>query len=65
MDPPPVLLTESVLAAGLGPPCVAVKDRLVGDTVSVGGVGGSTVKVTGIVFGEPPAPVAVTVTSVV
>ena len=44
---------------------MAVKDRLAGDTVSVGGVAGSTVKVTGIVLGEPPAPLAVTVTSVV
>ena len=34
-------------------------------TDSAGGVGGSTVKVTGIVFGEPVAPAAVTVTSVV
>src|SRR3954470_4215591 len=65
IDPPPVLLTASVLAAGLEPPSVAVKDRLAGDTVSVGGVAGSTVKVTGIVLGEPPAPLAVTVTSVV
>src|SRR3954463_12364592 len=65
IEPPPVLLTASVLAAGLEPPSVAVKDGLAGDTVSVGGVAGSTVKVTGIVLGEPPAPLAVTVTSVV
>ena len=39
--------------------------RLAGVTDSAGGVGGSTVSVTGIVFGEPVAPAAVTVTSVV
>ncbi len=65
IEPPPVLLTASVLAAGFAPPCVAVKDRLAGVTDSDGGVGGSTVRVTGIVFGEPPAPVADTVMSVV
>ena len=62
---PPVLLTASVLAAGSEPPAVAVKARLAGVTDSAGGVGGSTVRVTGMVFGEPVAPDAVTVTSVV
>ena len=28
--PPPVLLTDSVLAAGLAPPAVALNDRLAG-----------------------------------
>ena len=43
-----------------------MKDRLAGVTDSDGGVAGSTVSVTGIVFGEPPAPVGRdTVTSVV
>ena len=63
--PPPVLVTATVLAAGLVPPAVAVKARVVGETDSAGGVGGLTVSVTVIVFGEPVAPVAVTVTSVV
>jgi hypothetical protein len=65
MDPPPVLLTASVLAAGLEPPAVPLNDRLVGDTERAGGVGASSVNVTGIVLGEPVAPAAVTVTSVV
>ncbi len=38
-----------------------VNDRVVGATVSTG-VAGFTVSVTGIVLGEPLAPVAVTVT---
>src|SRR4051794_29163242 len=65
IEPPPELLTASVLAAGLAPPAVAPNDRLVGATDSAGGTAGSTVSVTGIVLGEPPAPEAVTVTSVV
>ena len=65
IDPPPVLVTDSVLAAGLDPPCVALNDRLAGDTDNAGGVAGSTVSVTAIVFGDPDAPAAVTVTSVV
>src|SRR3954463_5591706 len=63
--PPPVLVTATVLAAGLVPPAAAVKASVVGETDNAGGVGGLTVRVTGIVFGEPVAPVAVTVTSVV
>src|ERR687888_506106 len=59
--PPPVFVTDTVCAAGFAPPCTAVKARLVGETDSAGGVGGSTVSVTGMVFGEPVAPVAVTV----
>ena len=36
--PPPVLLTDSVLAAGFDdPPAVALNDRLVGVTASAGG----------------------------
>ena len=56
IDPPPVLDTATVFAAGLGPPAVAEKDSVVGVTDSTGGVGGSTVSVTGIVFGEPDTP---------
>ena len=65
MLPPPVLLMARVWAAGLVPPWVAAKDRLSGVTVSDGGATGSTVRVTGTVFGEPVAPVAAMVTSVV
>jgi hypothetical protein len=65
IDPPPVLLTDSVFAAGLDPPAVPLNDRLDGVTDSAGGVGGSSVSVTGIVFGDPSAPVADTVMSVV
>lgn len=61
--PPPALVTLSVLAAGLAPPCVALDDRLLGATDSDGGDRGATVSVTGIVLGEPPAPGALTVTS--
>jgi hypothetical protein len=63
--PEPAFDTLSVFAAGLEPPAVALNDRLVGDTDSDAGAGGSTVSVTGIVFGEPFAPDALTVTSVV
>ncbi len=35
--PPPLLLTDSVLAAGDDPPAVALNDRLVGVTASAGG----------------------------
>ena len=35
--PPPALLTDSVLAAGLAPPAVALNDRLAGVTDSAGG----------------------------
>ena len=62
--PPPVLLTATSLEAGLAPPSGAVNVRLAGETASTGG-GGSTVNVTGTVFGEPIAPGAPTVTSVV
>ena len=58
--PPPVLLIASVWAAGFVPPCVAVKDRLVGLAPMAGGTGAAvTVKVTGTETGE--APVAVNV----
>jgi hypothetical protein len=64
--PPPVLVTEIVFAAGLAPPCVAENDKLAGEADNTGGVGGgSSVSVTGIVFGDPVAPAAVTVTSAV
>ena len=35
--PPPELLTDSVLAAGLDPPAVALNDRLAGVTARAGG----------------------------
>ena len=53
--------TVIVFAAGEAPPATAENDRLEGVTVNVGG-GGSTVNVTAMVFGEPEAPAAVTVT---
>src|SRR3954453_16425666 len=65
MDPPPVFETDSVLAAGLGPPATAENDSEAGETDSAGGVGGSKVSVTGIVLGDPVTPAAVTTTSVV
>ncbi len=61
--PAPVFATSIVFAAGEAPPEVPLKDSAAGDTESTGG-GGSTTNVTGIVFGEPLAPAAVTVTSV-
>jgi hypothetical protein len=63
--PLPVFVTDTVLAAGFAPPCVALKASVAGVTASAAGAGGSTVKVTGTVLGEPATPVAVTVTSVV
>jgi hypothetical protein len=55
--PPPVLLIVTVWAAGLLPPCCAVKDRLVGLMPMAGGTGaGVTMKVTGTVTGVTPAP---------
>src|ERR1700754_3843428 len=59
--PPPVLVTATVCAAGSAPPAVAVKLRPAAPPASTGG-GGATTKVTGMLFGEPVAPVAVTVT---
>jgi len=38
--PPPVLLRLTVWAAGVLPPCCAVKDRLVGVAPIAGGTGG-------------------------
>jgi hypothetical protein len=64
-EPPPVFETASVFAAGLGPPATAENESAAGDTDNAGGVGASSVSVTGIVFGEPVTPVAVTVTSAV
>ncbi len=63
--PPPVLETPNVFAAGEAPPCTLLKASEAGDTDRAGGAGGSTVKVTPIVRGEPDAPVADTVMSVV
>jgi hypothetical protein len=45
IEPPPVLLTVSVLAAGLEPPAVPLNDRLDGVTDRAGGVGGAGVAV--------------------
>ena len=63
-EPPPLLLTLTVCAAGFAAPAVIVNDSVLGETASTG-VAGLTVSVTGTVFGEPVAPAAVTVTSVV
>ncbi len=58
--PPPVLLMLRVWAAGLLPPCWAVKDRLVGLVPMAGGTGAAvTVSATGTV--TVVAPVAVSV----
>jgi hypothetical protein len=60
--PPPVLLMLRVLAAGLLPPCWAVKDRLVGLAPIAGGTGAAvTVSATGTV--TVVAPVAASVIS--
>lgn len=59
--PPPVLLIVSDWGAGLLPPCLAIKDRLVGLAPMVGGTGAVvTVSVTGTVTLEA-APVAASV----
>ena len=60
-----MLATASVFAAGVAPPAVAVNARLDGVTESAGGTGAVTVNVTGIVAGDPLAPGAVNVMSVV
>jgi hypothetical protein len=57
--PDPVLVTDTVCAAGLAAPCVPVKETVDGLTAKAGGGGGSTVSVTAIVRDEP-APVIVT-----
>ena len=47
--PPPVLLILRACAAGLPPPCWAVKDKLVGLRPNAGGTGAAvTVRVTGM-----------------
>jgi hypothetical protein len=59
--PPPALLILKVCAVGLLPPCWAVKDRLVGLVLIVGGTGaGVTVNVTGTVTEEAPVALMVT-----
>ena len=65
IDPLPVFDTANVLAAGDAPPTVALNASVAGVTDSTGGAGGSTVNVTATVFGEPVAPAAAIVTSVV
>ena len=66
--PPPVLLILKVWVAGLAPPCVAVKERLVGLVLiagfidSVGAEGGaincanSGISATNLCIDRPPAP---------
>ena len=55
--PPPVLLMLRVCEAGLLPPCVAVKERLLGLAPMAGGTGAAvTVKATGMVTGVTPVP---------
>ena len=59
--PPPVLLMLTVWVAGLMPPWVAAKEKLVGLAPMAGGTGTVvTVNETGTMTGE--APVALTVT---
>ena len=60
--PPPVLLMLRVCEAGLTPPWVAVKDRLVGLIPIAGGTGAAvTVKATGTVTEGAPVALRVTV----
>ena len=60
--PPPVLLMLTVWAAGLAPPWVAAKERLVGLVPRAGGTGAVvTVNVTGTVTEEAPAALSITV----
>ena len=54
-------VTVGLTALGLAPPAVALNERVDGDTASTG-LAGFTVSVTATVFGDPLAPVAVTVT---
>ena len=58
--PPPVLLTLRVWVAGLAPPWVAAKAKLVGLAPMAGGTGAAaTVKVTGTVTGVAPVAASV------
>ena len=60
--PPPVLLRLTVWAAGLPPPCWAVKERLVGLAPIAGGTGAAvTVNVTGTETVGAPGAVSVAV----
>ena len=60
--PPPVLLMVRVWAAGLPPPCWAVKDRLIGLTPMAGGTGAAVmVNATGVVTGAVPGALTVMV----
>src|SRR5215831_15222028 len=59
--PLPVLLRLTVWAAGVLPPCCAVKDRLVGVAPIAGGTGAAvTVKLTGTMTGVAPVALRVT-----
>jgi hypothetical protein len=61
-DPPPVLLMLTVCEAGLVPPWVAVKERLVGLMPMAGGTGAAvTVKDTGTTTALAPGAVRVIV----
>jgi hypothetical protein len=60
--PPPWLLMRKVWGAGIAPPCVAAKERLVGLAPIAGGTGAVvTVNVTGTVRGEAPVAFIITV----
>ena len=60
--PPPVLLTLKLWAAGLHPPCWAVKDKLVGLIPMAGGIAAAvTVNATGIVTDAVPVALRVMV----
>ena len=60
-EPPPVLLMFRVWVAGLPPPCVAAKERLVGLAPIAGGTGAvATVNVTGTVTVEAPGALSYT-----
>ena len=61
-EPPPELLILKFWVAGLLPPCVAVKERLVGLAPMAGGTGAvAMVNVTGTVTEEAPEAFMVTV----
>jgi hypothetical protein len=52
--PPPVFVMVILWRDGFAPPCVAVKEKLVGLTPIIGTALGETVNVTGIVTEDAP-----------
>ena len=60
--PPPLFDTETLCGAGFDPPAVPENDNAAVETFSAG-AGAATVNVTAIDFGDPVAPLAVTVTA--